>query len=56
MAKGILGDMIAKYRKEAGLPQEELGPSVGVSIQAVSRWECGGTQDVELLPALPVFL
>ena len=52
MAKGILGEMIAKYRKEAGLTQEELGSSVGVSTQAVSRWECGGTPDVELLPAI----
>ncbi len=52
MSKGILGTMIAKYRKEARMTQEELGGRVGVSTQAVSRWECGGTPDVELLPAL----
>lgn len=52
MAKSILGEMIAKYRKEARLTQEELGKRVGVSTQAVSRWECGGTPDVELLPAI----
>ncbi len=52
MAKGMLGSMIAKYRKEAGMTQEELGNKVGVSTQAVSRWECGGTPDVELLPAI----
>lgn len=52
MAKGILGEMIAKYRKEARLTQEELGKMVGVSTQAVSRWECGGTPDVELLPVI----
>lgn len=52
MAKGLLGEAIAKYRKEAGLTQEELGRMVGVSTQAVSRWECGGTPDVELLPAI----
>jgi len=52
MAKGILGEMIAKYRKEARLTQEELGKLVGVSTQAVSRWECGGTPDVELLPVI----
>ncbi len=34
------------------MTQEELGKSVGVSTQAVSRWECGGTPDVELLPAI----
>lgn len=52
MAKGILGEMITKYRKEARLTQEELGKMVGVSTQAVSRWECGGTPDVELLPVI----
>ena len=52
MGKGILGEMIAKYRKEEGITQEELGRAVGVSTQAVSRWECGGTPDVELLPAI----
>lgn len=52
MAKSILGEMIAKYRKEARLTQEELGKMVGVSTQAVSRWECGGTPDVELLPVI----
>lgn len=52
MKKGILGEMIAKYRKEEGITQEELGRAVGVSTQAVSRWECGGTPDVELLPEI----
>lgn len=52
MAKGVLGETIAKYRKEARLTQEELGKMVGVSTQAVSRWECGGTPDVELLPVI----
>lgn len=52
MKKGILGETIAKYRKEEGITQEELGRAVGVSTQAVSRWECGGTPDVELLPVI----
>ena len=52
MSKSILGEMIAKYRKEKRLTQEELGRMVGVSTQAVSRWECGGTPDVELLPTI----
>ncbi len=52
MSKSILGEMISKYRKEARLTQEELGKMVGVSTQAVSRWECGGTPDVELLPVI----
>ena len=34
------------------MTQEELGRAVGVSTQAVSRWECGGAPDVALLPAV----
>lgn len=33
------GERILKYRKEAGLSQEELSERVGVSRQAVSKWE-----------------
>lgn len=47
-----IGEQIAKLRRAAGLTQEELGRAVGVSTQAVSRWECGGTPDVALLPAI----
>lgn len=47
-----IGGRIARYRKAAGLTQEELGRAVGVSTQAVSRWECGGTPDVALLPSI----
>ena len=42
MENNTLGDNIARFRKAAGLTQEELGTTVGVSAQAVSRWECGG--------------
>lgn len=52
MDNSILGAQIAKYRKAAGLTQEELGRAAGVSTQAVSRWECGGAPDVTLLPAI----
>lgn len=52
MDSTLIGEQIAKFRKAAGLTQEELGRSVGVSTQAVSRWECGGTPDVSLLPAI----
>ncbi len=47
-----LGEQIAKFRKAQGLTQEDLAKSVGVSSQAVSRWECGGAPDVTLLPAI----
>lgn len=52
MENNLIGSQIMKFRKSAGLTQEELGRSVGVSTQAVSRWECGGTPDVTLLPAI----
>lgn len=48
----LIGSQIAKFRKAAGQTQEELGKAVGVSTQAVSRWECGGAPDVSLLPAI----
>ena len=52
MENNTLGDNIARFRKAAGLTQEELVTTVGVSAQAVSRWECGGAPDVALLPAV----
>ncbi len=52
MEKTSIGEMISRLRKKAGFTQEELGKAVGVSTQAVSRWECGGTPDIELLPAI----
>lgn len=52
MDNTIIGAQIAKFRKAAGLTQEELGRAAGVSTQAVSRWECGGTPDVTLLPTI----
>lgn len=52
MDSHIIGDQITKFRKALGLTQEELGRAVGVSTQAVSRWECGGAPDVALLPTI----
>lgn len=48
----LLSERIARLRKERGLTQEQLGQLVGVSAQAVSKWEKGGAPDVERLPAL----
>ena len=47
-----LSERIAALRKERGLTQEQLGKAVGVSYQAVSKWEKGGAPDIELLPVL----
>ncbi len=48
----VIGKQIKKYRTEKGLTQEQLGELVGVTTQAVSKWERGSTPDAELLPAL----
>ena len=37
----MLGDNIKKYRKEAGLSQDELGEKAGVSGVAIGRYEAG---------------
>ena len=47
-----IGEKIAKYRKLKGYTQEQLGELVGVSGQAVSKWENGGVPDTYLLPII----
>ena len=48
-----LGERLAKLRKKAGLSQEQLAEELGVSRQAVSRWETGeAAPDTENLIAL----
>ena len=49
----MLNENILYYRKRAKLSQEELAGKVGVSRQAVSKWELGeATPEVEKLVAL----
>ena len=48
-----LGERIAQLRREAGLSQEGLAEQMGVSRQAVSKWEKGlSYPDTENLLAL----
>ena len=48
-----LGVRIAQLRKERNLTQEALSQKLGVSPQAVSKWETGiGCPDIALLPAI----
>ena len=52
-----LAKNIKRYRKERGLTQEQLARSLGVSFQAVSKWENGKSMpDVTMLSALSVVL
>jgi len=51
-----IGEHIAALRQGAGRTQEELAQAVGVSAQAVSKWECGGMPDASLLPGIADFL
>ena len=37
----MLSEKIRALRRRAGLSQEELAETVGVSRQAVSKWESG---------------
>ena len=39
MMNKTLGTRIAELRKEKGLTQEELAKQLGISSQAVSKWE-----------------
>ena len=51
-----LGSNIKKYRKDRKITQEQLAEVLGVSDQAVSRWENGTTYpDIELLPTIAVY-
>ena len=52
-----VGGQIAVLRKEKGLTQSELAERIGVSFQAVSKWERGETlPDTTLLPDLAKIL
>lgn len=55
MSIEAIGKQIASLRKEKGARQEELAKYVGVSAQAVSKWENGGVPDIELLPKIADF-
>lgn len=50
-----IGKNIASLRKQKGTKQEELATFVGVTPQAVSKWENGGVPDTELLPKIADF-
>ena len=51
-----IGEKIRTLRKQKNLSQETLAAALGVTFQAVSKWESGTTMpDVALIPALASF-
>ena len=48
-----LGQKIRELRRRDGRKQEDLAKALGVTCQAVSRWEAGGGYpDMEIIPAI----
>ncbi len=48
-----IGNKIKQLRLKAGLTQEQLGATLGISPQSISKWECGVTMpDITLLPLI----
>jgi len=51
-----IGQNIKKLREEEGVTQQQLADALGVTFQAVSKWECGATApDVAMLPEIAEF-
>lgn len=49
MEHNLIGNKIRELRMSQNLTQAELGKVVGVSMQAVSKWERGGMPDIGVL-------
>ena len=48
-----LGQKIRELRQRDGRTQETLAEAIGVTSQAVSRWEAnGGYPDMEMIPSI----
>ncbi|PNT92085.1 hypothetical protein CDQ83_00415 [Clostridium thermosuccinogenes] len=51
-----IGKNIKKLRDERNITQQQLADAIGVSFQAVSKWECGITlPDIAMLPEIANF-
>ncbi len=55
MAANIFSTQLQKLRKAKGVKQEQLAEHLGVSTQAVSKWENGSYPDGDLLPRIAKF-
>lgn len=53
MNKMMIGSRIRELRRERGMTQEQLAKSVGISFQAISKWENNiALPDITLVPKL----
>ena len=51
-----MGNTIKCLRKAMGVTQDEMAQSLGITYQAVSKWENDSTQpDIQLLPAIATY-
>ena len=51
-----IGDVIREERKQRGISQEVVADQLGVTVQAVSKWETNGSlPDILLLPKMAAF-
>ena len=57
MHRIVISEKIVQYRKRHGLSQKQLAKALGVTPQAVSKWEHGHSYpDITLLPLLAEYL
>ena len=50
-----IGNKIKELRVKNKVTQEELAKVLQVSTQAVSKWENGGSPDLELVPSIATY-
>ena len=56
MKHNCIGDKTSEYRQNKGLTQEELAGKIGVTPQALSKWERGQSlPDVGFWPAFVTY-
>lgn len=49
----MIGRNIKRLREEKKITQQQLADALGITYQAVSKWECGTTlPDVTILPLI----
>ena len=57
MKQIVIADKIKTYRRTHGLTQAEFAQLLGVSPQAISKWErCECSPDITMLPELAALL